>query len=413
VLKASSLYIVIIVSVVIAILTASLISVAYFYRNEYQKALRYSRLAANLESGTDIMLAGKGANYDADKMVDLFNEGKDSLILRREAWGIYDQAIVKSFTLKDTLERAFLIAQDAGADKVAVYLSDEDRPLSVGGAAQITGDAVLPKAGVRSAYVDGKPYSGRRLVNGNIKISKRTLPALNSIVINRINAALNDTAHRGMRLGGSTRRSFFDNAVTYNLTGSIAYLGNISLQGKIILVSDTTVRIGRGAMLKDVIIFAPYIQVEEGFKGSCQLFARDSIVTGQGVVFEYPSAMGVMKRAGAKSQSKIELGQKSSFSGILFTYESSRSELQTIITLGKNSHIKGEVYSTGFIKLDKPVRIDGMVTCNRFIIRTQATLFENYLIDVSINRPARSKYYATSMLFTPDTMPGIVLKWLK
>jgi hypothetical protein len=164
--------------------------------------------------------------------------------------------------------------------------------------------------------------------------------------------------------------------------------------------------------LENVLIFARSIVVEEGFKGNAQLFARDSIVTGTNVLFSYPSCMGIVKSSTTAGQPKISLGQNSLFAGILFTYERSRSDLQTQIALGKNSRIKGEVYASGYVKMERPVTVAGKVSCNRFIIQTATTLYENYLIDITLNRQALSKYYLGSPLFSAAKYEQKVLKWL-
>ena len=74
--------------------------------------------------------------------------------------------------------------------------------------------------------------------------------------------------------------------------------------------------------------------------------------------------------------------------------------------------MKGEVYATGFVKMDKPVKIQGKVSCNRFIIQTPTSLYENYLIDIEINRKKRSKYYLGSALFPMKQLQNAILKWL-
>lgn len=414
-LRASSLYIVIIISTVIAIITASLITVAFFYRLEHQKSLRFSKLSRNLQSSVDILLSRDQLLEEGGKKsaVDLFGDGIDSVLLSRHRWGVFDIATAEAFELRDTLKKAFYVGISTTRDQSVLYLSDEDRPLSVSGNTRLIGDAILPKAGIKQAYVEGKPFSGGRLVNGDIKVSSRTLPTLDTELIDLISKVV---AVRGQRQyqalpRGSVNNSFFDPVKMYDLK-SVRELRDVVLNGKIIVVSDTIVRINRSASLKDVIIYAPAILVEEGFRGNCQLFARDSIVTGSNVVFDYPSCLGVLKDQNSKMQSKIELGSNVRFSGILFTYEKIRSDLQTQISIGKDSRITGEVYACGFVKLDKPVVIAGLVMCNRLVIKTSTTLYENFLVDVTIDRPGRSTYYLSSPLFIRDRPEKKVLKWL-
>jgi hypothetical protein len=55
-LKASALYLVIVITLVIGVICSSLIVVAYFYREQYQRAFRYDALQNNLNSGINILI---------------------------------------------------------------------------------------------------------------------------------------------------------------------------------------------------------------------------------------------------------------------------------------------------------------------------------------------------------------------
>lgn len=425
-IKAGALYMVVIVSLLIAMLSASLLTIAFFYRQEVQKKLRQDRLLNNLESGTAILLSDVFAQYDQTHHVDLFEAGTDSLTLRKEFWGVYGLNLVKAFELKDTLKHAFLSA-NTFADQHAIYLTDEDRPLSVSGSTQITGDGQLPKSGLRQAYVDGKPYRGKTLINGNIHDSGRDLPPLDEEVLQDIIYYLKpldnkDSEFKDLIKGlsfdvqDSLENSFFNDAKVYYLDAAVMELGGRKLSGKIILVSDTIVQIAADSQLDQVQIYAPAIIVASGFKGSCQLFARDSIIIGKDCVFDYPSFAGVFKPEDHPIQAKLSIGEGSSFSGILLSYEKKRSPLQTLISLSKGCKINGEVYATGLVKLEKTVRVYGKTYAKRFIMQTPATLYENYLIDINLNRKLLSKYYLSSSIFkgvaNGNMQQQRILKWL-
>ncbi|WP_407427533.1 hypothetical protein [Arcticibacter sp.] len=411
-LKASALYLVVVIALVIAVFCASLITVAAFYRQEHQKSMRYAELSVNLESGRTLILSSNYQLYDQDDRLDLFEEESDSVLLRKEHWGIFDLGTVSAFSQKDTLSQSFLIGLDASGDKSVIYLADEDRPLSVSGRTQIVGAADLPKAGIKQAYVDGRPYEGKELVKGAIRESGRSLPELNKTLILQLREALQDSSESDPVSADSVSHSFFLNVKKVRIPRRNPIVGD-SYSGKIMLLCDTVLTIKKDARLSNVLVFAPGIVIEKGFRGSCQLFAVDSVVTNGSVSFDYPSAIGVLSKGKGGNQPKIALGEGSRFSGILFTYEQERSDLQTQISLGKNCKVLGEIHASGFVKLEKPVIIEGKVACNRFIIQTPSTLYENYLIDIIINRSKRSPYYLTSSLLNSTSKEQRVLKWLK
>lgn len=425
-IKAGALYMVVIVSLLIAMVSASLLTIAFFYRQELQKKVRLDKLLINLESGTSIVLSDRFPIGGETQHIDLFETGADSMLLKKEHWGVYELNLVSAFELKDTLGRAFLSAY-AFEDQSTIYLADEDRPLSLSGNTQLTGNGELPKAGLKQAYVEGKPYAGKALINGTVKYSGRELPALNEAMLPGFIRYLKPPGGKGtefkdlvkglpFKVSDSLEQSFFKETLLFSLSAGQMDLGNRKLKGRIVLVSDTTIRISAETQLDQVQIYAPSIIVAAGFKGNCQLFARDSIIIGKNCVFDYPSFAGVFKVEGQEIQNKIGIGEGSRFSGILLSYEQKRSPLQTIIALGKDCKINGEVFAAGYVKMERTASVYGKTAARRFMMQTPTTLYENYLVDITMNRKMLNRYYLSSGLFK-RTFSGTgssqkILKWL-
>ena len=443
--KAAALYIVIIIALMISIISASLLSVAFYYRLGQQQKARMDRLGSNLASGTAILLSAKYQPADTVSVIDLFEDGTDSVLLFQHAWGAFNMNTVNSFKHQDTLKNFFL-SGSSFSNTAAIYLADEDRPLSVSGSTQLTGDGELPKSGLKQSYIDGKPYAGKELIKGKITFSTRELPALEnrflesllthfpanrqddqskSFVGSGLSASSSAPSVRSVskknpepgelewKPKDSVTNSFFQPRQVYRLKPGQQSISGITIKGHIVLLSDTTLTIAGDVILEDVLIYAPAIIVKDGFKGSCQLFARDSIITGKNCDFSYPSFAGVFKPAGSKIQAKISLGEGNHFSGIMLSYEKERSDLQTIIVIGKSSKVEGEVFATGFISMEAPVTVYGKVYAKRFIMQRSGVLYENYLVDVIINRNLLSKYYLSSPLFKRTNVDNYILRWLK
>ncbi|AOM76529.1 hypothetical protein [Pedobacter steynii] len=409
--KASALYIVVIVSLLIAVISASLLTIAFYYRLGVQKKVRQERLLVNLQSGCEALLSGGFNTDDEFHLMDLYGNQKDSLIFRKEIWGVYELGTVKAFELKDTVQRTFFIG-DAFSDPNAIYLADEDRPLSISGKTALTGDAKLPKSGLQRAYVDGQPYEGKELITGKITKSDRDLPSLNLKFLEEINKRLKKAEGPPRPAADSLFNTFFNTVQLYKLRPDQRTIKDVKLRGKIILVSDTIINIAASAVLEDVQIYAPAIVVDSGFTGSCQLFARDSIIIGKDCKFNYPSFAGVFKPEDGKVQAKINIGEGGTFAGILLSYEKKQSDLQTLISLRKNSEVRGEVFATGYIKLEREVTVYGKIYAKRFMMQTPNTLYENYLIDFTLNRKLLSKYYLSSPIFKTAVPDQKILKWL-
>jgi len=419
-IRASALYMVIIMALVIAILCSSLIVVAYFYKIQYQLKSRYDQLSYNVSSGVNILLAPGGADrYQQEKSFSLFGGEGDSVTLLRKPWGIYDVGIARSFTQQDTLRRVFTIGHEVdSANWAALYLIDEDRPLSVSGKTVVKGTAYIPKAGVRAAYVDNQAYEGdERMITGKKIDSKKDLPELNRQRLDELKKLLSHLEMDEMQdIKQDSIYNSFEQPVRYLYFGkTVQTLSNIRLKANIVILSDTTIKIDSTVHLENVIIAARSIKISSGFQGKCQLFARDSIIIGDRCSFNYPSAIGTLK-FDTDDQSRLSIlsiGNSCSLTGTLFTWQQTKSRVMPVLKCGDNLVVNGQIYSCGaFAYKAKPV-INGSIYAARFLYQNNFTAFENYLINFTIDEKKLSPYYLTGMLLPAAAKPTKVLQWLK
>lgn len=410
-IKAAALYVAIIIALVIAVLSGSLIATAYYYRWSLQKSKKQQRLLLNLESGSNLLLS-KDFNIQEELIsIDLYSLTRDSISIRKKNWGIFELGEVYAFEQLDTMKKSFLIAKEIKKDQTVLYLSDEDRPLSISGSSRISGNAFLPKSGIRQAYVDGKGYTSKQLVYGKIKESGRDLPTFNETKLNWLKKQLNDTVFYEAVSEDSLINSFFKSTLKLNIKKN--EILDKYLKGNIIVYADSVLKISSSAFLEDVLVFAPAIIIEKGFRGSGQFFATDSITLEEDVRLHYPSCLGVIKDEKARHQPKISLANNVHFGGLIFTDEKERSTLQTMLSIAKNTFVEGEIFVKGMLKIEKPITIKGKVSCHRFIIQTSTTLYENYLIDVNLDRKRLNKYYLSSNLWEQNkALSNKILKWL-
>ncbi|MFI5139274.1 MAG: hypothetical protein ACHQIM_15730 [Sphingobacteriales bacterium] len=418
-LKASALYIVIIIALVIGVLCSSLIVAAYFYKIQYQRKTLYDQLENNLTSGVNILIASADTSYAHGKTFSLFNNDADSVAVKRFFWGMYDIGIVEAFNQRDTLYKTFSLANAIDSAKwAALYLVDEDRPFSLSGKTTIRGDAYIPKAGVQEAYIDNKAYQGdKRLIIGTRHVSEKKLPALNANRLKLFDQYFHRdiTGDNNLLNKDSVTVSFLNPTRFANFKKEVKTIEKIHLSGNIVLFSDTTIIIDNTAVLKNVMVFAKAIVVKSGFQGNCQLFATDSISIGRNCRFNYPSCSGVLRFQAPRinSQAKISVGPNADFNGILFTYEKTETPVKPLISIGKHAKIKGQVYSQGILELKDTTEVDGSVFTSLFEYKNSFTLFENYLINTTINSKALSPYYLTGELLPVASKKKKVSQWLE
>ncbi|MFH6996253.1 hypothetical protein ACHRWY_27650, partial [Flavobacterium sp. FlaQc-48] len=85
-------------------------------------------------------------------------------------------------------------------------------------------------------------------------------------------------------------------------------LGNLIFKGNFILRSEDSIRVKKNTVLEDVILIAPKITFEEGFKGTVQAFASKGIELEEKVTLKYPSVICVYNESPDESKIKIKKG---------------------------------------------------------------------------------------------------------
>jgi len=418
-LKASALYMVIIIALVIGILCSSLIVTAYFYRLQYQKTFRQEQLQNNVASAVNILLGGSDTSDSATKTFSLFNLDADSVSTQKIFWGTIDIGVAKAIIQQDTLYKVFSIANTIDSGKwAAIYLDDNSRPLSLSGKTSIIGDAYLSPAGVDQAYVNNQAYTGdKRLIIGAKHNSEKTLPLLDAGRLQKLQQLIRQNRKNapGLPNTDSIINSFLLPTRIINIGKTVSTLAHIKLSGNIILFSDTALTLDSTAQLNQVIVIAQSITVNSGFHGACQLFAHDTIGIQQRCRFDYPSTLAIMRFDPAsilKKGAKISLYNNVVFNGCIFTYEKQQSTLPPLIHVGQKATVKGFVYSQGYVEFEDKAEIDGSVFTDRFLYQTAFTRYENYVVNTIINVKLLSPYYLTSALFPVAAKKKKILQWL-
>ncbi len=104
--------------------------------------------------------------------------------------------------------------------------------------------------------------------------------------------------------------------------------------------------------------------------------------------------------------------KNSSLMGVIFTNQSEfASDLQqTLITIEKEALLTGQLYADGFVDIKGEVR--GTIWCNKFLLKTNSSVYENHLLDAIIDRSKLSAYYVGSGIIASGKTKKII-KWLE
>lgn len=416
-IRGSTLFMVTVIALIIAVLSACLILVAFNCKIQVLQNQHRQTVELNCTSGVNLLLSVYSSlSYNEKKVVDLYGDQDDSVMIEKSKWGIFDIGFVKAVHRNIESMKIFQIgSKPVGVAKSAIYLVDDGNSLAISGNTVIAGICFLPERGVRSTQVSGFNFTGSKLINGPVKRSSRKLPEINKNPINGIIELLeSDTATIQKIYSGkyshesdSVFQSFLDPGLIIYQAGPLVI--NKSITGHVIIKSDTLVIVKSEARLRDVVIIAPDIIISSGFRGNLQAYATDTLALGENCIMEYPSSLGIMKKEFGEDQPSITVGRGTLFSGFIFSHQRVDDIRKTLIRIDKESKIYGQIYSDGYLELKG--NVIGGVMCKKFILNTPSSFYENHLLNVTVDNSSLSSHYLMPPMLETSEKKGVV-KWL-
>ena len=414
--KGFSLPFAIFIFIVIVILSGSLVSAVYLNNTIYNRVLWANRLESNSTSAINILLVHPDAiEYDVSKGLSLFGEYGDSVSLKKEQWGLFD--IIHSEAKFKNMKKgmaAIIGSYSYDSSNVALRIPDQGRAIAMAGNALVEGNCMIPKAGFTQTSIEGKYYTGKKIKQGIVHSSNK-LPDLSSKYANlNLEYAIKKYRHQCKSIlfnewsGDSLFSSFLDTTISLYSKG-ILELSNVSLKGKIVVISESNIILKSSANMADVLCFAPFIHVQSGFKGKVQLFATDSIRIEPECTFLYPSVAGV-SYSDETGNATLSIGEKCDFCGITYVYcPNETTGKNSILSIGKGSTIKGQVYSNRYTEIKG--NVFGALYTSQILLRTASAIYENIIMDASIDMTRLSQNYVGADLIEEGTT-GNIIRWI-
>lgn len=295
-----------------------------------------------------------------------------------------------------------------------VYMADHQRSLSLSGHTLLNGNAWLSKAGIRAAYLNQRPYVHNTLLNGRLQESEDQLPALDPVFVEYLYRLADTTPfvkqQYDLRMLDSGLAAPFSDPVKEVVQPGVLLLENINLEGHIIVRSDSLIEVDASANLRNVILIAPVVKFRKGWKGAVQVIAKDSIVAAEDCHWEYPSALVLLKSHKENLQNKLIIDKKCIVDGMVLSVCDTADVYKSYVELGEGSKLTGIAYVMGYLSLK--ANVDGIVLTDYFIYRSPSTVYENYLVDVTIDRNKLSSRYIGPSIFR-DAGKRTVIAWVQ
>jgi hypothetical protein len=402
-IKASSLMNAILVCLVISIFCGCLVLISH-YQNLINKKLYLQEEIINRNNSvfTEYLSKLETVDYDKTQETDLFSDGILSYVTKKN-WGFYDVLVSKTIFRNDTLSKISLVGKRSDKSKpIALFVTDYDKPIKFSGNIEITGNIHIPNGHTEQAYING--------IKGNtIQIKGQQLPSDSKLPKIDKNISIDWSVYKTLSLkvlkSDTLINTFDKETIVLNLS-DISTLKNIICKGNIIIASNTSLTITNTSILNDVLIIAPKIVFQSGFKGNVQVIAKELVEIEEEVRLEYPSSIYIKNDTDSVS---VKIHKKSILmGGIVIDGDTYQGSLNRKLIIDENARVIGTIYNYGKTQLQGEVI--GTMYTDRLFLETSSSDYENVMLNVTINRDSLPKMFLELPLFKSNTNTYEIIK---
>ncbi len=418
-IKAGTLLYAMFLIIISAIISSSFILINYYNSAYVLQTLKLEQLYKDANSGINYGLSlHEQIPINSKVEIDLFDDEQHKVVIEKTHWGAFYILSAEATWRNKFFSKSALIGANINeGEKIALYLTNQNKPLSLAGNTEITGICYLPEAGVKRAYIEGLSFSGTKLINGKKLISNKTLPPINEELIreNLNNFSLSFSENDSLMnyelfIEKDSIINTFQNKTLVLYAPLSITIENKVIEGNIIIKSDHEITVKPSATISNAILYAKGIIFEEDVAANVQLFAKDSIMIGENCQLNYPSVIALLGEGIAVNTRKIIVAQNVVIKGSIFLYnEIFDRKNQTLVSIGENSEVTGQIYSSELLELRG--KVEGGVFCQKFLLKTPSSVYENHLMNTVINREELSEYFVGVPL-TEMIQHQRIIKWL-
>ncbi|MEX0313719.1 MAG: hypothetical protein AB3N18_06045 [Allomuricauda sp.] len=413
-LQAGALQFVLFIGAVIAVLLLTFVLLHQTHSLFDKKTLK----TIDLIKSTDLALRqamGQKIQLNDSVSIDLKHEDGIKTLAIKSYWGIFEKYVVVSQFQKNRFIKTGLVGGGRDEDFSALYLKDNDRPMVIAGRTKITGNAYLPKQGIRPGSIRGQFYQYNRPVYGSVKQSSKTLPALDAELRNYIkqvqSQAFGMSGGNAVKFSSRLELTNSFKSPTQFIHGDALRLSGCNLKGNIVIMATHKIMVSNDSNLQDVLLIAPEIEIENRFSGRLQAVASNRIEVGNRVNLEYPSALIVDRgnRPNAKERRRpnIKIESGTVLKGIIaYLEKTEENQFFPQVVISDKASVYGEVFCEKNLELKGD--IFGNVTTNAFMAMENGSVYQNHLFGGTINTDFLPQQYVGLLL----NKKKAVAKWL-
>ena len=372
------------ISLVVSILLSSIILLGYYHRLESKIYTLQLQLDRNLQSAEQLALAHPEVfRYHEPQSFDLFKEGGDTVVIEKKPWGFYDFFRIEARHGRFQKASYFSVGHAPAAEgQSGLYLIDERRPLSVVGDTRISGISYLPQSGVQSAYIDRRGYRNDSLFYGQRRPSEGKMPEVNVDLWESLEE-ISDYENQLLWTESSPLKQAFSSDTLVSIAARELVVTD-TLQGFIYLQARRLI-FDSLSHTQHIVARAQVIEFRNGYQGSGQFFASDTIYVHSGAILNYPSVVFLNSE---RKRGLIHVAEKARIEGTVGLEGDPDRYYQRVLYIEDEGEIAGMVYCHGF--LEHYGTIHGHVIARKTLVNAPSSVYENYLLNATIDGSRRN-----------------------
>ena len=391
--KAHSLLYAVYVCLLVALLCGGLLLLSNLYNQLNIYYVSHESLYISNQSTVNYAL-GNGLVLDEEVLTEKETGIQSQFSVKNH--GLLPLLLTQSFVKNDTVSSVHFIGQKVANANTAFYMANFTQPLSVSGEVTIKGDVFLPTERIKETYINNKP--NKIAISGKKTISEIQLPALSDKcklvdeIRNSYKTTFNDVEKKNDSIYVN---SFFNETIEFQISGST--LENKIIKGNFIISSNDSIYIRKNNILEDVVIIAPKVAIEEGFQGTIQVFAKESITIEKEVTLNYPSVVALYNNKEDK-EAFIAIDEEVKIAGLVMLFGNDLVHVdKNKLEIKEKGTIVGNIYCTGILTLQSEVF--GSVYTSKIEHRTPSSSYSNTIADVTIDVTKKPKVFIDMPIF--------------
>jgi hypothetical protein len=231
----------------------------------------------------------------------------------------------------------------------------------------------MPRGGIVYGQMGSVFFEGEKIEAGVMTPSERELPKPTDEALAAVGKLKSLAARGGTDIAQDSIAVGFSESEPLVIAADGA-LRDCYLSGNIVVVAGDLI-IASSCRLRDVVVLGGKVRIEDGFTGSLQVFARDSLNVEENVSLDYPS--------GLYSEKYVGIGDDSTVNGYVIVNPADEPNVRNANYVSSRlATVRGLVWVGGMAQLQGIV--SGIAMLDKAVYYSRRGYYENMLSDVTI-----------------------------